>query len=125
MLNQQRDRQDAQIGGEFAVRWVNLDAHKIDCASTALSRDRESFAHLAHIAADASVQTFIGGIVQDLGYPGGDLLHLGCPHAARGHGRRAQPDSAGHRRFCRVVRDHVLVGMDAGTVQDRLRLPSR
>ena len=34
----------------------------------------------------------------------------------------AQPDAAGHRRLGRVVRDHVLVGMDAGIVQRSLGL---
>src|SRR5215217_7145183 len=46
-----------------------------------------------------------------------DLLHLVLPHTAGRHRRGAQPDAAGHCRWLRVVRDHVLVAGDANCLE--------
>src|SRR5688572_24394456 len=46
-----------------------------------------------------------------------DLLHLVLTHAAGRHRRGAQPDTAGHGRWLRVVRYHVLVAGDANGLQ--------
>src|SRR5918998_397297 len=55
----------------------------------------------------------------------GDLAHLVRAHAARRHGRGAEPDAARHRRLLRVVRDHVLVAGDAHRLERLLELGAR
>src|SRR5215216_7752238 len=46
-----------------------------------------------------------------------DLLHIVLTHAAGRHRCGAQPDTAGHGRRLRIVRDHVLVAGDADGLQ--------
>ena len=50
-----------------------------------------------------------------------DMTKFGNAEAARGAGRRAEPDTGGDRRFFRVERDAVLVAGDVGAPERRFR----
>ena len=53
----------------------------------------------------------------DLIHPGGEPLHLGAAHAARGDRGRADAEARRIERLARIERDRVVVGDDAGAIE--------
>src|SRR5512147_1963406 len=80
--------------------------------------DRITLAELDRPLLDARLDPIVAGIaigretVEHLDDHAADLLELGDAEAARGAGRRAEPDARGHHRLLRIERHAILVAGD-------------
>ncbi len=72
---------------------------------------------VSDICADAGEAGGVGTVVESLGDPGGDAVHLWLSHAARGEGGRTDANAGGLEGWVRVVGNGVLIDGDAGLAE--------
>src|SRR5579859_1553060 len=86
---------------------------------------RESAADGQHLGPYPLQRHLIAEMIQHIGNPVGKLPDLGLPEAARGHGRRADAQTAADGRRPRIVRYRVLVHRHMRPSQGSVRILAR